>query len=1805
MEIAGIILDNWNKGRQKAIWVSTGTNLFDAAKRDWGAEGVKQDEKLLFQLKTGMELKVNKGILYTTYDTLKGGPQNAKRDRNVDSIVKWLGKDFDGVIAFDESHKMGKAMTTQGARGKTKPSQRALAGLDLQKKLPNARVLYVSATGATEVSNFAYAPRLGLWGPETPFVNKEAFISEMADGGIANMELIARDMKALGLYTARSISFNDGTEKGTVTFDRLVHKLSKEQKQVYDKMSEAWQVVLQNFDAALIATGAADNPRSKAQATGQFWGANQRFFNQVLTAMQTPSVITKIEDDLENNNSVVIQLTNTMEAAQERALAKLDLSDLADYDITPREVLMQLVEHSFPVNQYETYIDENGNQKSRLVEDSKGNPIQNREAVQKREALLDQLGSLKVPESPLDMIINHFGTDKVSEVTGRSRRVILKEQDDGTKKKIIETRSHKHNTADIASFMSGKKRILIFSQAGGTGVSYHASNKVKNKQKRIHYVLQPGWRADNALQNMGRTHRSDQAWAPTFILVTTDLKGQMRFISSLARLLDQVGALTRGERKAGSAGLFTAADNLESQESKDALVVFFHDLARGNIEGLDLATFENETGLKLRDKQGNLKQNLPPINQFLNRLLSLKFDRQNQVFEAFEERLKSRVQQAIESGTLDQGMERFPADKVEKISEEVVYIHPGTGSQTKYIKLKTFKKTHPMEWIQAKNRNVVKFVQSKRGNKVFAALETHAKTNAKTGAITEQYRLISPLGTSHPIERTHVDFGRENWTKLSSEEAKKLWDKEYEEAPDFKTKTEHFLTGLLLPIWDKVRGKAKIYRVLTTEGEEMIGRTLHPNQVETTLKALGVEREAPKITPEKAQGKVLAGDVELELSNQWKVRYARVQGEGRVEIKGPNYTNFEELRAMGVFSERIQFNTRYFIPHFNAEAITKILKRWPIVNIDYLADNDPTIGQPSPLGGFAGGRPAPATAQVSAITKENLLTGSKNADKFLARTKGFTSSGQPGIIRKVAGWVRDSLRGFHYLEFIPKTEDYADVREDFRHTEEIAPRAVDKATEKMKWALKALEGVKQELRARFKAMEMKLIFDDLLGDTDNNLDLPPGVTPADVKIAHERANELYDTYPSVRNTIDRLREVSTEIADMLVEEGMLEKERVKEFYFPHRVIKYLRAEDGFFGIPNTRPSEYKKSYLKQRKGGHDYSTDVMERLVEHWSQVYRDVDYRRFLEKVLKREQANNFKKEHPAWREFTKDPDTGKRIRNLIPAGYKEVTVLPGRYYYSTHGVSEDMAKAIMNQDLNSIEEMFDDETSQQVRKIIALGRKRSYIVREPIASQLHNMPTMPISRNPIYLAVKGFNTFVKGQILFNPLYTIPFHVQNFIGDATKVLVALPGALKPKYLAGYWQEVIKAHNGVKSDLFDLAQKYGVIGSGWIGTDISALKTILPEIARAEISGAAKFTANKAKQVWNLAQKAGAGREDWLRFALFQHLVDLQEQGQDITKYAIKDSQLISGISDPIARAAKVARDIAGDYKAIGKSGRIVSDLLVPFYRWMHLNLPWWPRMVKEYAKKGQAGRLAYALSAAAFPYVAATLWNYSDDDRRKFEQSLPPWKRWNFHVNGLRGKKMFYVQLPLDDIMNFIGVNEDILDIQRFQRGYINAPELMKRIVINSTYEPGLSLINSIGGLPAVIRDAIGWQTFPDFKDYRITDWKRKGLNIASDIFGSPGQLGKQISREGIRIDEDTGEIILGQKTKDTLNRAWMGIRPYSVDAGQTRELLYKNLYKVSLPRKTTGKVIRPKAIKKGQPKKGKKRFTESLRIQLEEPNQ
>ena len=47
---------------------------------------------------------------------------------------------------------------------------------ELQRRLPKARIVYASATGASEPRNMAYMTRLGIWGPGTPFPGFMDFI---------------------------------------------------------------------------------------------------------------------------------------------------------------------------------------------------------------------------------------------------------------------------------------------------------------------------------------------------------------------------------------------------------------------------------------------------------------------------------------------------------------------------------------------------------------------------------------------------------------------------------------------------------------------------------------------------------------------------------------------------------------------------------------------------------------------------------------------------------------------------------------------------------------------------------------------------------------------------------------------------------------------------------------------------------------------------------------------------------------------------------------------------------------------------------------------------------------------------------------------------------------------------------------------------------------------------------------------------------------------------------------------------------------------------------------------------------------------------------------------------------------------------------------------------------------------------------------------------------------------------------------------------------------------------------------------
>lgn len=925
-QLAGIILDNFNQGRTKAVWVSAKKELFEDAIRDWSDLGGDPDKVFNYTNATTRKKlpSMNDGILFVTYDTLKGGSKDKgenKGTRHIDVIEKWLGDDFDGVIVFDESHKMANLKPTKKGFGKTKASEIAIAGNKLQNDMKNARVVYASATGATNIENLAYAQRLGLWGEGTQFADEEDFITKIGSSGIAAMELVARDMKAMGVYLARSISY-DGVE-----YTQLQHKLTPDQKYMYNTMSEGWQVVLQNFDKAMQITGSAKNSQVK-RARGQIYGSMQQFYNQVLSSMSMPSVISDIEKELSAGHSCVIQIVNTNEAAQDRAVSESKErgdTDLENLDITPRQLITGYVQNAFPVQQYENYIDEKGNEQSRPVVDSKGNPVLNKQAVAMREELLAKINDISIPEGPLDMLINHFGAENVAEITGRSSRVVNKTDKNGNIHKELEPRnSAKANIAETRAFQDGKKRILVFSSAGGTGRSYHADKRAINQQKRIHYVLQPGWQASEAVQGFGRTHRSNQVDTPIFKLISTDVMGHKRFVTSIARRLDQLGALTKGQRQTGS-GVFGEKDNLESPLSSEALRTFYKRLGTGSISGVNSDSIFRKLGLyeKFHDEYGNFKLNdsvSTDIPMFLNRILALDVDSQNKVFEAFEEIRQSYYDEAIEAGTLDMGMENVKADKVEITNDSTVYTDPSTGAETRYIQAKVYNKPtviKTLEDAKAYKPNFQGIVRMEDGS-VRAVYRIADQTNAM-GIVQKRYRL---QGASGSVVNTMNAKNLETRTeKVPETEWKDAWKEAVKSVPEYDESELHMITGALLPIWNKLptEGTTKAMRITASDGTQYLGRIIPPKQIDAVLRGLGVKGTSVKkeysgtdlysAIMDKAQVAVFNGMYGGTLT----VARRRVSGENRLEISGGNLFSLKN-KYPGVFSETIQYKTRYFIP---------------------------------------------------------------------------------------------------------------------------------------------------------------------------------------------------------------------------------------------------------------------------------------------------------------------------------------------------------------------------------------------------------------------------------------------------------------------------------------------------------------------------------------------------------------------------------------------------------------------------------------------------------------------------------------------------------------------------------------------------------------------------------------------------------------------------------------------------------------------------------------------------------------------------
>uniref|UniRef100_A0A2K5KA83 Protein strawberry notch homolog 1 n=1 Tax=Colobus angolensis palliatus TaxID=336983 RepID=A0A2K5KA83_COLAP len=1012
--IAGIIYENYLLSRKRALWFSVSNDLkYDAERdlRDIGAKNILVHSLNKFKygkIPSKHNGSVKKGVIFATYSSLIGESQSGgKYKTRLKQLLHWCGDDFDGAIVFDECHKAKNLCPV----GSSKPTKTGLAVLELQNKLPKARVVYASATGASEPRNMAYMNRLGIWGEGTPFREFSDFIQAVERRGVGAMEIVAMDMKLRGTYIARQLSFTG------VTF-----KI----EEVLLSQSYLWVIARERFQQAADLIDAEQ--RMKKSMWGQFWSAHQRFFKYLCIASKVKRVVQLAREEIKNGKCVVIGLQSTGEARTLEALEEGG-GELNDFVSTAKGVLQSLIEKHFPApDRKKLYSllgidltapsnnssprdspckenkikqrkgeeitreakkarkvggltgsssDDSGSEsdasdneesdyessknmssgddddfnpfRDESSEDDENDPwlirkdhkknkekkkkksidpdsiqstllasglgskrpsfsstpvispapnstpansninsnnslITSQDAVERaqqmKKDLLDTLEKLAENLLPntLDELIDELGgPENVAEMTGRKGQVV--NNDDGSIS--YESRSELDVPVEILNitekqrFMDGDKNIAIISEAASSGISLQADRRAKNQRRRVHMTLELPWSADRAIQQFGRTHRSNQVTAPEYVFLISELAGEQRFASIVAKRLESLGALTHGDRRATESRDLSRF-NFDNKYGRNALEIVMKSIVNldspmtilenflkmfDGLIGVGLINVEDCSGILPLDKDYN------NIGKFLNRILGMEVHQQNALFQYFADTLTAVVQNVRKSD-------------VKK------FLTPGY-STSGHVELYTISVERGMSWEEA-----TKIWAELTGPDDGFYLSLQIRNNKKTAILVKEVNpkkklfLVYRPNTGKQLKLEIYADLKKKYKKVVSDDALMHWLDQYNSSADtcthaywrgnckkaslglvceigLRCRTYYVLCGSVLSVWTKVEGvlasvsgtnvKMQIVWLRTEDGQWIVGLIILANCVSPLVNLLSTSDQSQQLAVQQKQ----------------------------------------------------------------------------------------------------------------------------------------------------------------------------------------------------------------------------------------------------------------------------------------------------------------------------------------------------------------------------------------------------------------------------------------------------------------------------------------------------------------------------------------------------------------------------------------------------------------------------------------------------------------------------------------------------------------------------------------------------------------------------------------------------------------------------------------------------------------------------------------------------------------------------------------------------------------------------------------
>ena len=739
-----------------------------------------------------------------------------------------------------------------------------------------------------------------------------------------------------------------------------------------------------------------------------------------------------------------------------------------------------------------------------------------------------------------------------------------------------------------------------------------------------------------------------------------------------------------------------------------------------------------------------------------------------------------------------------------------------------------------------------------------------------------------------------------------------------------------------------------------------------------------------------------------------------------------------------------------------------------------------------------------------AVTKEMLKTGDPEVDRRQGKSHGLKHLGTwAKMLNRIKSIGNTMVRNKEHIPNSDK-EKWAVAQEAWRQMDVAEEAGLRLAAGQFANSFKHLGTTQYKLAEKYLLTANQLAALDRQGEVVDEETGEISIENVPEPLRHgwknraavaayiEKLQRLVDGTPKVKAALAAREKVVRDLATKLVKYNMIPESALADVstYVHQQVLMYRNVlQDATESIAQGG-GQSKMGWMKERVVGHesmaeefDYNTMLVEPELAWMSEAYK---------KIYEYEAKKGIEDKYNVAAEFIENAEDETTPLSVY-ARERGHAIISEREFYGPRGVGVAAAVQAEYERVMAKEVL---EMSEEEIDIAKSGKgARIMVMPNEIVAQIRtdNKGTKPgIYAQSHRDVLKSW----KAWTLLNPKRLIGYNLRNITGDLDPIIAANPRILFHIKDAVKEMWAFQDINNTPSRKVMDSMRYGVLNSGFVSQ----------EMKHASESKAFKMmkrggTLNPVKGYLSFARTATEFRENILRYAAYLQYLKEIKAGK-ISHYGGSSKTAVLEVQKQFgdeAAAAKLSRELLGDYGNLSLLGQTFRNHLLPFWSFTEVNMTRYPHILKNSFQSGKGrtatsavlGKIAAFRIGAMYGHLWA--WNnlvypmvWGEDDEKK----LGDYDRNGMHIllghNSDGSVNVFRNVGAISELMSWFGVNEALSLLPRAVDGQIEWSELGGELA-TAPIEKMIAMFHP--GVKSGYEWFSGKSPFPDPFDQRAKD--------------------------------------------------------------------------------------------------------------------